>query len=255
MYKTIIRLPKVITYGDNNTKELHGYNRFITDKERFQANGFDLESEDFNTTGLRDVDGNQVSIFPATFADKYDEIERGPQIMSEKDIGHIITTCGVTKQTRVLDAGTGSGAIAAYLARIAAHVDTYDVEREHLAIAQRNADWLNADNLKTHEGDITNPEAVSGDDYDLVTLDIPEPWRALNTARSSLHIGGYAAIYTPQITQAKHVVTETGEGLHHEETVQVTTTAWHVNKHQLRPKTGGVDHTGFLTFLRLLDTY
>lgn len=255
MHKTIIRLPKVITYGDNNTRKLHGYNRFLTDKERFQANGFDLESEDFEPTGLRVVDGNQVSIFPATFTDKYDEIERGPQIISEKDIGHIITSCGVTKQTRVLDAGTGSGALATYLARIAAHVDTYDVEEDHLEIAKRNAQWLSADNLETHHGDITDPEVVSRDDYNLVTLDIPEPWRALPTIRSSLHIGGYAAIYTPQVTQAKQVVTETGEGLHHEDTVQVTTTAWHVNEHQLRPKTGGVDHTGFLTFLRLIDTY
>ena len=254
MKYTIIRLPKIIEYGEGRTKTIHDYNEFLTERGKFQANGFDLEADDFEENGLREVDGNQISVFPAAFTDKYEDITRGPQTVSRKDIGHIITKTGITNDSDILDAGAGSGALALYLARIASKVTTLDIDEDNVDIVRENKASLDIENLNVEHGDITDDAQVQPDEYDVVTLDIPDPWEALPTAQKALRIGGYAAVYTPHISQAQQIIKEAPQSLHHDETVEVTATSWDVGEKRLRPSTHGVDNTGFLTFLRCIDT-
>jgi tRNA (adenine57-N1/adenine58-N1)-methyltransferase len=254
MKYSIIRLPNLIEYGEGNTKTLHRYNEFITDKGKFQANGFNLREEDFEEHGLRDVDDNKVSVFPARFTDEYGDITTGPQTLSRKDIGHIITYTGLTKTSNVLDAGAGSGALALYLANIAETVITVDVDQDNVDLVRDNKKRLNTDNLTVKHADITDKHRIASSAFDVVTLDMPHPWEALPTVREALRIGGYTAVYTPHISQAQRVVNDAPQALHHEDTVEVTATTWDVGEKRLRPSTQGVDHTGFLTFLRCIDT-
>lgn len=247
----IIRLPKVIEYEPGRTKELHSYNEFLTERGRFQANGFDLDDEDFDEYGLRDVDGNRVSVFPASFHDEYNELERGPQIMMRKDIGHLITACGITGDTRVLDAGTGSGALAIYLSRVADHVTTVERDEDTVQVARKNAEVL-GDDITVRHGDIKDLDTVRGD-YDVVTLDVPGVWEALPTVNDALRIGGFMAAYTPHISQVQHLVSEAPQSLHHQSTVDVSVTSWNVGEDILRPETSGVKHTGFISTFRRID--
>lgn len=253
MRHVIIRLPKVIEYEPGRTKELHPYNSFITDENRFQANGFDLEEPDFETYGLRDVDGNRVSIFPASFIDEYDDLERGPQIVGRSDLGYLITACGITDETSVLDAGSGSGALSIYLARLADSVTTFDVVEDHVELTRTNTEVLDVD-LDVNHGDITDPSVIERDAYDVFTLDIPEPWTAFDTATKAVRIGGFFAVYTPQITQAQRVVVASPEALSHEQTVDLEVTEWQVGEDVLRPTSQGLQHTGFITVFRNIDT-
>jgi tRNA (adenine57-N1/adenine58-N1)-methyltransferase len=247
----IIRLPNIIEYEPGETKQLHPYNEFLTSKERFQANGFNLTEEDFETYGLRDVDGNRVSIFPASYHDKYEALERGPQIIARKDLGYIITACSITSESDVLDAGSGSGAMSIYLSSIAQSVTTYDVDEDNVELTRKNAEALDAEVTVNH-GDITDEEAVAKDAYDVCTLDIPSPWEALGTATKALRTGGFLAAYTPQATQAQRVVVDSPEHLAHQQTVNVEATEWAVDTNILRPTTQGLQHTGFITVFRHL---
>lgn len=75
---------------------------------------------------------------------------------------------------RVLDVGTGSGAIALALAteRPAAHVTATDISPEALQIARTNADkLLLSDRLRFLEGDLF--EACAGEQFDLVVSNPP----------------------------------------------------------------------------------
>ena len=75
---------------------------------------------------------------------------------------------------RILDIGTGTGAIALALAteRPAAHVTATDISPEALQIARSNADkLLLSDRLRFLEGDLF--EACSGEQFDLVVSNPP----------------------------------------------------------------------------------
>ncbi|PSP74517.1 SAM-dependent methyltransferase [Halobacteriales archaeon QS_3_64_16] len=58
--------------------------------------------------------------------------------MLPRDIGLVIGHTGVGAGDRVLDAGTGTGVLAAYLGRLGAEVLTYEQDSEAAAIAREN---------------------------------------------------------------------------------------------------------------------
>src|SRR3989338_493405 len=66
--------------------------------------------------------GRELSIFSPSFIDCYKKIKRDAQIIPLKDIGVIIAETGINWNSRVLDAGSGSGATCCFLAKIAKEV-------------------------------------------------------------------------------------------------------------------------------------
>ena len=58
----------------------------------------------------------ELIIFTPSFIDSYKRIKRGPQIITRKDIAAIIAETGINKDSKVVDAGAGSGALACFLA-------------------------------------------------------------------------------------------------------------------------------------------
>ena len=101
-----------------------------------------LKKSDLKKSKVKTNKGFEFYIFDATFADRYRRIARGPQTIPLKDIGLIIATTGLNQESKVVDAGAGSGALAIALANIAKEVHTYDINDTHLAIAQENVKKL-----------------------------------------------------------------------------------------------------------------
>src|SRR3989344_3513967 len=60
--------------------------------------------------------GAKLHLIIPSFHDLYQKIGRGPQIIAPKDIGTIIAEAGIGRNTVVLDAGGGSGALCLFLA-------------------------------------------------------------------------------------------------------------------------------------------
>ena len=69
-------------------------------------------------------------MFDANFVDQLEKIKRGPAIMTPKDIGIIISNTGISKDSVVLDAGTGCGVTASLLARLVNKVITYEMNKD-----------------------------------------------------------------------------------------------------------------------------
>ncbi|MFH0870400.1 MAG: methyltransferase domain-containing protein [archaeon] len=195
---------------------------------------------------------NEFIIFDADFLDDYKHIRRLAQIITLKDIGAIIVNTGMTRDTKVLDAGAGSGALACYLGKIVKKVMSYDIEDTSIDVSRENVKRLCLKNVEVNKGDIYDAKSISEKGFDVVVLDVPEPWRALGTVRKSLRIGGFIAVYLPNISQVQEFVKALSEEFLVESTIESTEREWAVDARRTRPTTKEYSHTAFLTFVRRL---
>jgi len=221
--------------------------------------------EDFHTCygtidkkDLKKKDGSVVlssmkkdfCMFSPCFTDSYRRINRLAQIIPIKDVGAIIAECGIGKKSVVLDAGAGSGGLALFLAYVAKSVFTYDVEKDHVNLVRKNIKLLGLGNIKVKEKDVY--KGFDEKDADVVCLDLPAPWNAINAADSALKVAGYIVNYSPSITQTADFVNEVNkrENLVHLKTVEIIERKWEVEGRKVRPRTTSIGHSGFLSFVR-----
>ncbi|HLD05151.1 MAG TPA: methyltransferase domain-containing protein [Candidatus Nanoarchaeia archaeon] len=195
----------------------------------------------------------EFHLLDTSFLDLYKNLKRSAQIIGLKDIGIIIGRTGIHRESIVMDAGTGSGAFACFVAAIAKQVVSYDIDSERTSLGQKNACDLGLVNVEFKKGDVYKTETVKEKDIDVFLLDVPEPSKALKTAEKILNVGGYLVAYTPQIHQAQKVVISLPKNMLHECTIEVMEREWLVDEMRLRPNSGDMLHTAFLTFVRKLS--
>lgn len=187
-------------------------------------------------------------VFDATFSDAVEKIERGPAVISKKDIGNIVVTTGINKDSKIVDIGTGSGMLALHLANISAHVVSYEKSKEFYDIAKKNAEKINVQ-LTIKNKDIS--EGIEEKNVDLITVDLKEPWLILKDAETSLKQGGFCVAYLPHITQVQHLcVAAEKMNLYIQKVSETIEREWMIDELKARPHNVGMLHTGFLVFLR-----
>jgi len=101
----------------------------------------------------------EFTIFNPSFIDLYRKIKRDAQIIPLKDIGLIISETGINKNSKVVDAGAGSGALCCFLASIVKEVTSYEIRQDFIEIVKKNIGYLELSNIKLkkkniYEGDI-----------------------------------------------------------------------------------------------------
>ncbi len=210
-----------------------------------------LKKADLKKTGsIKSNQDKEFRIFDADFIDSYRRIKRLPQIIPLKDIGFIIAKTGIGPDSVVLEGGTGSGALALMLARLCKKVHSFDVEQEHIAVSKSNAENLGIKNISFNKGSLYEPVDVKN--ADVMCLDVPEPWKALDTASKSLKQGGFIVSYSPTIIQTADFVNAMSarEEFIHLKTVEVIEREWEVEKRKVRPKSKTTIHSGFISFGR-----
>jgi tRNA (adenine57-N1/adenine58-N1)-methyltransferase len=95
-------------------------------------------------------------------------------------------------------------------------------------------------------------ESLPSGPFDVVMLDLPEPWRVVPHAEKVLARGGRIVAYTPSITQAVQVRESLGPGWGSQRTLEVLHRTWHIEGQSVRPDHRMVAHTAFLTAARWL---
>ncbi|MBI5390915.1 methyltransferase domain-containing protein [Candidatus Woesearchaeota archaeon] len=195
--------------------------------------------------------GVLFKIIEPGFSDFYDRLSRGAQIIPLKDMGSIITRTGIGKDSVVLDAGTGSGALACLLAYLCKTVVSYDIREDHLATARKNKEYLRLANLTLKQKDIRQGFDEENE-ADLVCLDLPDPWEAVVAAEKALKRGGFLVSYSPTIPQTADFVNKvlTMPSLLHLQTIEIIEREWEVDGRKVRPRTQQIGHSGFLSFVR-----
>ncbi|MBW3017512.1 methyltransferase domain-containing protein [Candidatus Woesearchaeota archaeon] len=209
-----------------------------------------IKKSDLKKSKAKTNTGLKVSIFDSFFIDKYEKKKRGAQIIVEKDIGQIIANTGIGKDSVVIDAGSGSGALACFLANIVKHVYTFDNNAEHVKTAKANVEFLGLKNVEVKNKDVY--KGFGKKNADLLTLDLKEPWLCLKHAHKALKQGGFMAVYSPQVTQVQQLINTNKElGLFIVlKTIETTERAWKIEGQVARPEFTALGHTGFLTFMR-----
>ena len=199
---------------------------------------------------LKSNTGKEFFIFEPIFIDLYRKIKRDAQIIPLKDIGFIIAETGINKKTRVLDAGSGSGALACFLASIAKEVITYEIREDFIGIVKDNIQFLGLKNIKIKNKNIYNE--IDDKNIDIIILDVPEPWKAIENCSNALKISGFLVSYSPSIPQVIDFVTAVrkNESFVYLKTAEMTEREWEVEERKVRPKSQGLGHSGFLSFAR-----
>lgn len=191
--------------------------------------------------------GKVVYAINPGFSDLIKKIKRGPAIILEKDIGLIIAETGINKNSIAVDAGAGSGYLAAYLANICKRVITYENRKEFFKIAKNNFEFLNLKNIEIKNKDIY--KGISEKSIDLITLDLAEPWKVLKHAKKALKQGGFLVCYLPTINQVINLVKMIKEPFMLMKTTELIERKWITDK-RIRPESRMIGHTGFLIFIR-----
>jgi len=171
-----------------------------------------------------------------------------------RDIGLVVGHTGAAANDRVLDAGTGTGVLSAYLGRLGASVTTYEQDPEFAEVARENMITAGVtDRVDIRTGDVTEDldDLVAGEPFDLLTLDTADAPEIVDSAPDLLAYGGYVAVYSPFIENSRKTVAAAEEaGLSGIETIETIQREMTFDDRGSRPSTAGVGHTGYLTFAR-----
>ena len=183
-------------------------------------------------------------------------IKRISQIVYPKDSGYILMKLNVGTGSRVVECGTGSGALTIALAHAVwptGRVYSYDQRDDMHRVAAKNltnAGLLEQVELK--QRDIA--EGFDERDMDAVFLDVRTPWVYLSQAWEALAEGGFFGALVPTANQVSELIAGLNEEPFGDVGVcEILLRSYKPVAERLRPVDRMVAHTGYLIFARKLE--
>jgi len=178
---------------------------------------------------------------------------RKTQITYPKDTALIVMFSGIGPGSRVVEAGTGTGALTTALAHYVkpeGKVYSYEIREEFQKAAEKNLKRANfIDFVELKSGDVTT--GIEEREVDAVILDLATPWLVVPHAYTALKPCGTIVSFSPTIDQ----VVKTVEALKEEsfvniETVECLMRGMQIERGKTRPQTVMTGHTGYITHAR-----
>ena len=204
--------------------------------------------------------GHALIVVKPGMADYIRIMPRVATVVYPKDIGAIITYGDIFPGARVLEAGTGSGALTIALARAVGEkgaVYTYDVREDMTLRAQENLAAIMPEHPQVtfKNGDVA--QGIEESDIDRVVLDLPEPWHVVPHAVDALVPGGVITCFLPTVLQVHELVgaLEDANTFGMIETTEIFMRTWSVRGRSVRPDHRMIGHTGFITTARKTTPY
>ncbi|WP_425491904.1 methyltransferase domain-containing protein [Natrinema longum] len=209
----------------------------------------DVHSGDTLETHL----GDEFQVRRLRGPDLFHHFERTGAPMVPRDIGLVLGETGIAGGDRVLDAGTGTGVLAALMARAGAEVVTYEQDPEFADVARENMALGGVeDAVDVRTGDVLEDvDALEPSSFDVLTLDTADAPAMVEHAPDLLVDGGFVAVYSPFIESTREVAETAREvGLANITTRETIQREMQFDERGSRPSTAPVGHTGYLTIAR-----
>lgn len=178
---------------------------------------------------------------------------RQTQINYPKDIALIILFSDIGPGSRVVEAGTGTGAMTTAIAnyvRPNGRVYSYEIREEFQKVAEKNLKRAFLfDYVELKNKDIT--QGIEETDVDAVILDMATPWLVVPHAYSTLKPSGTLVSFSPTIDQVVKTVEALNEGgFIDTETIECMMRGMQTERGKTRPHTLMTGHTGYITSSR-----
>jgi len=178
---------------------------------------------------------------------------RKTQITYPKDIALIVMFSGAGPGSRIVEAGTGTGALTTALAfyvKPEGCIYSYEVRQEFMETASKNLERAGvSEYVELKNKDVT--EGIDEQDVDAVILDLATPWLVISHAYLALKGSGTLVSFSPTIDQVVKTVEALKEsGFVAIETVECLMRRMQIMKGKTRPETLMTGHTGYITFAR-----
>ena len=184
--------------------------------------------------------------------DFIDIMDRRCSILIQKDIGQVLAHTGLGAGSRVVDAGTGAGAIALNFGNVVGpdgEVFTYEIREDFSEVARKNIERFGITNITVKNKDIK--EGIDEDNIDLIFLDLPKPFEIFEEVHESLNLGGWLVVYAPYIDQAETSYRIAKKlGFYNIDIIETMERGLEVRPQGVRPKTRMVGHSGYLMFAK-----
>ncbi len=201
--------------------------------------------------------GEKLLILKPTLEDfVMKKLKRISQIIYPKDVGQILVLGDIFPGAKVLECGTGSGALTLYLVRAVGEkgkVVSIDEREDMVETAKENIERFyqrKIEEIKNLKLQVKNLKDVEEKDFDRVILDMVDPWNYLGKVKEILKEGGILICWLPTVLQVFNLVDKVEKEFKNNfklkgifETLQ---REWQKREKSLRPKDRMVAHTGFL---------
>jgi tRNA (adenine57-N1/adenine58-N1)-methyltransferase len=195
----------------------------------------------------------KIYLIQPTIYDYIMKSERNTQIVYPKDLGYIAIRSGIQNGSKVLEIGTGSGALTTFLASIVkpnGHVYTYDINPEFMKIAKKNLVKSKMDEYVTMtEYDIRN--GISLQEFDAAIIDLGDPWTVVENVYKVLKGSGAFLAICPTMNQAEKTAISLKNNYFTDiECVEILIRNIEAREGMTRPSMRMIGHTTYLIFAR-----
>jgi tRNA (adenine57-N1/adenine58-N1)-methyltransferase len=212
----------------------------------------DLIGKEYGST-LASSLGFEFTALKPQLRDYIMKCARQTQIMYPKDISLIVMFSGIGPGSRVVEAGTGTGAMTTALAHYVkpeGKIYSYEIREEFQKTAEKNLQRAKLkDFVELKVKDVT--AGIDEGDVDAVILDLAVPWLVIPHAHTALKSGASIVSFSPTIDQ----VVRTVEALQENsftciETVECLMRGMQIERGKTRPQTLMTAHSGYITAAR-----
>jgi tRNA (adenine57-N1/adenine58-N1)-methyltransferase len=186
---------------------------------------------------------------PST-ADLMMKVKRTTTIVYPKDLGYLMLETAIGPGSRVIELGTGSGALTLVLAKFVAPggmVYSYDRREDFIENAKKNIE---------RAGYLNNVEFICTDvalqgfkhtEVDAIFVDVPEPWTIVPKADEALKGGHHLVSWSPNVEQVKRTIEALqAHKFQRIKAKEIIEREILVRQQGVRPRERGITHTAYL---------